>query len=141
MTKIKKYNWYSFEVEEVIKKLKTDLEKGLSQKVIKDLQKRYGENSFKKGKNFGVWGKIFTQFKNPLILILLVAGIATLFLGEYTDSFVIFLALVVNTGIGTFQENKASKAFDELNKSQQKFTVVVREDKKKCNLGFGISSR
>jgi len=60
----------------------------------------------------------------------LVAGVATIFLKEYTDTIVIFLALLINTIIGTFQENKASKAFEELNKSQQKYATVIRGGKK-----------
>ncbi len=130
MSKSKKSDWHFLKPEEIAKKLKTDLKKGLSYEDIIKFQNKYGKNSFEKKGDFGILGKIFVQFKNPLILILFVAGLATLFLGEYTDSFVIFLALIVNTGIGTFQENKASKAFEKLNESQQKFTTVIREGRK-----------
>src|SRR3989338_6657515 len=75
-------------------------------------------------------GKIILQFKNPLIFILLVAVFATFFLGEKTDSLVIFLALFINTLIGTFQENRASKAFEKLSKQQQKHATVIRDGKK-----------
>lgn len=53
---------------------------------------------------------IFNQIKNPLILTLVVAGFITWFLGEYTETFVIFAAVFVNTILGFYQENKAETA-------------------------------
>ncbi len=130
MTKTKIKDWHLLTSKQIAEKLKTDLNEGLPFDKIEQLQKKYGPNSFEKERDFGILGKIFVQFKSPLILILFIAGIVTLLLKEYTDSFVIFLALVVNTGIGTFQENKASKAFEKLNESQQKFATVIRGGRK-----------
>ncbi len=127
---MKKQNWYLLSAEDVAKQLNTDVENGLKNESVSTLRKKYGENSFEKKKNWGILEKILFQFKSPLILILLVAGVATIFLKEYTDTIVIFLALLINTIIGTFQENKASKAFEELNKSQQKYATVIRGGKK-----------
>ena len=126
----KKHNWHSLDVKEVLNKLGTTVENGLNSSDIFKIQEKYGKNVFKKKKDFGIWGKIFLQFKNPLIFILLVAVFATFFLGEKTDSLVIFLALFINTLIGTFQENRASKAFEKLSKQQQKHATVIRDGKK-----------
>ncbi|MBU4480225.1 HAD-IC family P-type ATPase, partial [Patescibacteria group bacterium] len=125
-----KQNWYSLEVAEVSKNLKTDLTQGLNLDEVKQLQEKHGKNSFEKKISFGIFKKILVQFKNPLIFILLIAGGLTILLKEYTDASVIFIALFINTAIGTFQENKASKAFEKLNKSQQKYATVIREGKK-----------
>jgi len=125
-----KQNWYQLDILKITTKLKTNLETGLKSSDISSLQKKYGKNQFDKKRGWGIVGKIFSQFKNPLIFILLVAGFLTLFLKEYTDAIVIFLALGINTLIGTIQENRAGKAFEEINKSQQKFATVIRDGKK-----------
>ncbi|OGD67444.1 hypothetical protein A2442_02975 [Candidatus Campbellbacteria bacterium RIFOXYC2_FULL_35_25] len=127
---IKKIDWYLLNTEEIAEKLKTHLVEGLSNSEVLKLREKHGENSFGKKDGLGIWGKILTQFKSPLVFILLLAGILTLLLNEFADATVIFIALAINTIIGTLQENKASKAFDELNKSQQKYATVVREGKK-----------
>lgn len=127
---IKKQKWHLLSTKEIEKYLNTDLNVGLKSSDIQKIQNKFGKNIFKKKKDFGVLGKIFVQFKSPLILILLIAGVVTFFLKEYTDSIVIFLALFINTAIGTFQENKASNAFDKLSKSQQKNATVIRDGKK-----------
>ncbi|MDD2934949.1 MAG: HAD-IC family P-type ATPase [Candidatus Pacebacteria bacterium] len=126
----KKQKWYSLSIKEIEKYLNTDLNAGLKSSDIQKIQKKFGRNLFDKKRDFGLLGKIFSQFKSPLIFILLIAGIITFFLKEYSDSIVIFLALFINTFIGTFQENKASNAFDKLSKLQQKQATVIRDGKK-----------
>lgn len=53
---------------------------------------------------------VFNQIKSPLILTLIAAGFITWFLGEYTETYVIFAAVFVNTILGFYQENKAETA-------------------------------
>lgn len=125
-----KINYYSLEIKEIIEKLKTNSNEGLKTSQILELQKKHGANSFEKKKDWGILGKIISQFKSPLIFILFFAGVLTVFLQEYTDALVIFLAVFINTVIGTFQENKASQAFEKLSHSQQKYATVIREGKK-----------
>ncbi len=125
-----KQRFYSLTIEEIVNQLKTDRNSGLSSSEVFQLQKKYGKNIFKKNNDWGLLGRIISQFKSPLIFILLIAGFTALFLGEYSDSLVIFIALLINTLIGTFQENKASQAFDKLNESQAKKAVVIRGGKK-----------
>ncbi|MBU1557459.1 hypothetical protein KKC45_00665 [Patescibacteria group bacterium] len=131
-------NWSSSSIDNVCKQLNTDVKKGLSQSLVIDLQKKYGENTFEKQKGLGLFGKIIAQFKSPLIFILLLAGIFTVVVGEYADSLVIFLALLVNTVVGTLQENKASKAFEKLVKSQQKHATIIRNGKKSIVLAKNL---
>lgn len=57
-----------------------------------------------------------SQFKNPLVIVLLAAMIITFFLHELTDSLVIGLAILVNTILGFIQERKAYKTLESLKK-------------------------
>ena len=57
---------------------------------------------------------MLNQFKSPLIFILIIATAVTLFLQDWVDSAVITLAIIVNTALGFYQENRAEEALDKL---------------------------
>ncbi|MBP7700611.1 HAD-IC family P-type ATPase [Candidatus Woesebacteria bacterium] len=71
---------------------------------------------------------ISKQFKNPLVLVLLTATIVTIIVGDFTDAFVIFLAIIVNTLLGFVQERKAFKSLDSLKKVVSHEAWVIRKD-------------
>jgi Ca2+-transporting ATPase len=123
--------WHSLRSETVVEKLSIDTECGLSEDAANGSRELHGSNALTERRQTGLLKRFFRQFKNPLILILLVAGAATLLLGEYTDSIVIFIALLVNVVIGTFQEERASKAFSILAKEQKTEATVIRDGSKR----------
>ncbi len=122
--------WHSLSIEEVIKKLKTDPRKGLSEKEVEARQQKFGKNKLPEEKSLSRFKIFLEQFKSPLVYILLVAGIITLFLKEYTDSIVIFAAVILNTVVGFIQENKASQALKELKKVLSIKALVLRDGRK-----------
>jgi len=122
--------WPSLSKAEIKDTLATDFVRGLSMDVVLDRRSKYGKNTFQRLKKASLFKKVLKQLKNPLVTILLIAGLITLFLGEYVDTIVIFIAVAINILIGTLQEEKASKAFEKLNRSQQKFAAVIRDNKK-----------
>ncbi len=71
--------------------------------------------------------KIFLfQFKSPLVYILVLAGVVTFFLREFTDSFVIFAAVLLNTSLGFYQERKAQKSLAALRSLLAPKAKVIR---------------
>ncbi len=110
--------------------MKSRLE-GLSQKEVQKRLKRFGLNKLPEEKPPSKLRLFLEQIKSPLIYILLIAGIVTLALGEYTDSIVIFGAVLLNTMVGYFQEAKASQALRELKKVLQIKAIVFRDDREK----------
>jgi len=72
-----------------------------------------------------------TQLKSPLVYILLFAGITTSILGDYTDTLVIGIAVVINTILGFFQERRASRALFALKALIYPQAEVVRDGKRK----------
>jgi Ca2+-transporting ATPase len=119
--------WHNLKIEEIIKILRTDIEKGLTEKEVRLSLKEFGENRLPAEKPLSELSIFLEQFKSPLIYILLIAGFITLIFKEFTDSAVIFGAVFLNVIVGYFQENKASKALKELKKFVKHQVEVLRE--------------
>jgi len=119
--------WHNLSIKEVFKILKTDPERGLSEKEVEIRQKEFGKNELPEEKPLSSFKIFLEQFRSPLIYILVIAGFITLFLKEWTDAIVIFGAVILNTIVGFFQENKAVKTLDELKKVIKHKAEVLRE--------------
>lgn len=107
--------WHALSINDCFKKLKSS-PRGLSSQAAKNRQKLYGQNSLPTEKSFSSLFIFFSQLKSPLIYVLLIAGLLSLFLGDTTDAIVIFFAVIINTIFGFWQENKANKAITQLRK-------------------------
>ena len=114
----------------LLRDLKVNPKIGLTLKEVLSRQKIYGVNALKKTERITLLDQIKTQIKSPLVLILLIAGLITLGLGEFIDAIVISIALLINVVIGITQEGRAIRAFDILADSQERYATVVREDRK-----------
>ena len=123
--------WHNLEIEEVVKILKTDIEQGLSEKEVKARQEKFGKNKLPEEKPRSRPHILFDQFKNPIIYILLAAGVATLGLRDYPDTIIIFGVVVLNTAIGFFQEYKTLKVLQALHKIVKIKAWVIRSGNEK----------
>lgn len=117
-------------LDEVRRTLAVSAEVGLTLEEVARRREVYGRNVLEEQKQRGILSKVLAQFKSPLVFVLLLAGLVTLGLKEFVDASVIFVALTINIIIGTFQEERASKAFEKLNASQERHAVVIREGKR-----------
>lgn len=122
-------NWHSFAVDKVLATLGTNRKAGLTHQQVEKLTKRYGPNTIPEEGGFYLFAAVLKQLRSPLSLVLVVAGITTIFLGEYLDATVIFIALVINTAVGALQEGKAARVFEALEHSQEKKATVLRNGK------------
>jgi len=122
--------WHSFSIEKTLQELKSR-PIGLTEKEIKERIKRFGSNKLPEEKPFSRVKLFLKQFQSPLIYILLIAGIITLILNDYTDTMVIFGAVFLNIIVSYFQESKASQALDKLKKVLRIRTIVFRDDQEK----------
>ncbi|MDO8521587.1 MAG: HAD-IC family P-type ATPase [bacterium] len=124
-------SWYRGPLHEVTKELGADLAMGLSANEARLRLERFGFNVLSPGVTRSLLERIAGELKSPLVFILLLAGITTSLLGEYVDSTVIFLALIINIAISLYQEGRADHAFERLRDAQEKFTVIIRGGEKK----------
>jgi magnesium-transporting ATPase (P-type) len=106
--------WYAVAVDDVVKRLATDIGKGLeANEAAKSLQK-YGPNRLPEGKKRGPLVRFLSQFNNILVYVLLGAGFTKLMLNLWVDAAIIFGVVILNALLGFFQEGKAEKALESI---------------------------
>jgi len=120
-------NYHNLSWEKVVRKLDSDDEKGLSEGKAKLRQEEFGKNVLPEEKAFSKLKIFLEQFSSPLIYILVIAGIITLLLEDFSDSAVIFGAIILNTIVGFFQENKATETLRKLKKVVKIKAEVIRD--------------
>ena len=100
---------------------------GLTDDEVKKRRKKYGENRFVEKEKDGLIKIFFDQFKDSLVIILLVAAIISFFSGNKESSFVIVLVLILNSILGASQTVKAQKSLDSLKKMSSPKCKVIRD--------------
>ncbi len=118
--------WHALELKDVFKKFNTT-EIGLTAAEILDRQKKFGLNQLPGHKTPSVFIIFLHQFLSPLIYILIFAGAVSIFLKHWEDAIFIFIVILINSLIGTWQENKAEKSAAAL-QNLLKVKTLVRRD-------------
>lgn len=119
-------SFWALPVSEVIEILKTDGLRGLSENEAEKRIKVFGPNIIEKPRRAPGFFIFLNQFKSPLILILMFAGIVTFFIAHYRDAFFIFAAVIANAALGFYQEYKAERALAELKTYLKQRARVIR---------------
>ena len=109
---------------------------GLGEAEVNDRQQKHGYNELVNIKKDSFLKVFLSQFKDFLVLILLAAGIVSIFLGDYESAIVIFLVTVLNSILGTVQHFKAEKSLEGLKKLSSPVAKVIRD-----NIRLEIPSR
>ena len=127
-------NWYQKNINDVKKELATDIEKGLSSKQVEEKQQNVGFNELKVKKKKSLIVKFLEQFKDFMIIVLIIAaivsGIVGILEGEgITDTIIILIVVIINAIIGVAQENKAEKSLEALQKLSAHASKVIRNGK------------
>lgn len=110
----------------------TDINKGLSSSEVQALQSSFGYNVLTPPKRDPWYIMLLDGFKDPLIIILLVAACVSLIIGilksEYSEPIGIIAAIAIAVGIGFWNTWSASKKFDLLLTSSDDTLVKVRRN-------------
>ncbi len=121
--------WFAKTKEETLEELGVDPSVGLSSAEAKSRLEKYGENKLKGKPKKSLISLFFAQLKDWLIYVLLGAALITLVVGEYVDTIIILLVVILNAIIGVAQEHKAEKAIEALQQMTTP-TALVRRDGK-----------
>lgn len=119
--------WFSKSQEEVLKDLDVNPSAGLTSEEAKARLEKYGENKLKGKPKKSLISLFFAQLKDMLIYVLLGAAVITVVIGEYVDSVIILLVVVLNAIIGVVQEYKAEKAIEALQQMTTPKSLVRRD--------------
>lgn len=127
--------WHALSARDALAELKTDPVKGLSQKQADKQYETEGPNTLAEKKRKSLAGKFLEQFSDFLVIVLLVASgisFATSYVdgsGDYMDSVIILIIVILNAVIGVVQENRAERALDALKKLSAPTASVIRNGK------------
>ena len=106
--------WHAMSQAEVVKRLVTNAEKGLTLSEASARLQKYGPNRLPEGRKRGPLAKFFAHFNNTLMYVLLAAGFTKLMMSLWIDAGIIFSVVVINALLGFIQEGKAEKALDSI---------------------------
>ncbi len=127
--------WYTKNIKEIEKELKTNLKTGLKDIDVKIRLDEFGENIIEEGKKESLFVKFIKQFKDFMIIILIIAAIVSAIVsyleksGDYFDSLIIIAIVLFNGIMGLIQETKAEKAIEALKKMSSPACKVKRNGK------------
>jgi Ca2+-transporting ATPase len=119
-------NWWQTEISEVIR-ITESSDKGLSATAAASKLKQFGLNELLGKKSKPAWKILVNQFKDFMIIVLLAAGVVAGIAGDITDTIIIIVIVILNAIVGFFQENKAERAMEALNKISTPQTQVIRD--------------
>ncbi|MDR3063344.1 MAG: HAD-IC family P-type ATPase, partial [Methanobrevibacter sp.] len=114
-------------IEKILEKYNTS-EAGLEEREVEFRLSKYGENTLNEAKKDHPIKVFLMQFVDILIILLLIAAVAAYFIGDWIDSVVILIVVLINGIIGFIQEYRAEKAMEKL-KSLISTEAVVKRNK------------
>lgn len=120
-------DFYRMEAEAVLHELDANSEQGLTSEQAKQRIEQYGKNVLPRDEGINLLELVLGQFRDVLVIILIVAAVISFVLGEYPDAIIIFIIIVLNAALGIYQEFQAEQALEALS-SMQTPQVRVRRD-------------
>ncbi len=119
--------WHALSREQVLEKLDTGLEKGLSSDQAKERVEKYGLNQLEEGKKTTFLQMVIAQLNSFVVILLIVAAAISALLGETIDAIAIVTIVILNTVLGVVQEGKAQQELAALKKMASPEAQVLRD--------------
>lgn len=121
---------YFSQSKDELLKLFSSNERGLTQEEREKRLQKYGENKLDQGEKEGILSIFLSQFKDFLVIILIIASLISLISGNVESTFVIIIVLIVNALLGTFQHIKAEKSIESLKSLCSARVKILRDGEK-----------
>lgn len=118
--------FHTLSIDESLQRLDTN-PSGLSSSEAAARLERYGKNALQEAAGKSLFQKLLAQFKDVMIIILLIAALISGILGEWTDSIIILFVVILNAVLGVMQESKAEQALEALKQMSSPNAQVIRD--------------
>jgi len=119
--------WYTLSPQAVADEFQTSLDRGLSSQAVQQRLEEYGYNELQEQPRPGFWSMLLDQFNNFVVIILIVASVISLVLGDYLEAGAILTIVILNAILGVVQESKAEQALAALQKMTAPEADVIRD--------------
>ncbi|OMJ28236.1 Calcium-transporting ATPase 3 [Smittium culicis] len=122
-------DYHTLDIKESAQRLETSIENGLTTAEVQIRAAKYGTNELVGDSGVSAFKVLIRQFLNIMVFILIAAGVLSLVVKDYAESSVVFIIIILNAGIGFFQEYRAEKTVDSLRKLTSPDASVLRDSK------------
>jgi len=123
--------WHALEVSAVLAEIGVDPRQGLSTEEAEARLKKYGPNALPEAPPTPFWKRLLEQLKGFVVLILIVATIISMAVGDWIEAGAILAIVVLNAFIGAIQESRAEQALQSLKKMAAPEAQVLRDGVRK----------
>lgn len=117
---------YHFEEIEQVMKSQDTTKDGINSSQFRQRLEQYGYNKLAEGKKKSLARRFLEQMSDPMVIVLIAAGVISGAVGEVVDAIIILLVVVLNSILGVVQEGKAEKAIEALQQMSAPFSRVRR---------------
>ncbi|MGN0106475.1 MAG: calcium-translocating P-type ATPase, PMCA-type [Hominilimicola sp.] len=131
-------NPYQMKKEAVMEALGTS-ENGLTQRQAEENQKKFGRNELAEGRKKNPFVLFLEQYKDFLVIILIIAAIISGILGDAESAAVIFVVITINAILGTVQHLKAEQSLNSLKEMSAPTAKVIRDGEIKVVAGADVT--
>ncbi|HUG23735.1 cation-transporting P-type ATPase [Piscinibacter sp.] len=119
-------SWHALSVEQVFGELRSSGD-GLTSAQAQARLRTHGANRIERGPRRGALKILLRQLADPLVYVLIAAGLIAVLMGKITDGLVVLAVVVINTMVGFVQEMRASKAIEALSRMVPEQATVARD--------------
>lgn len=120
-------SWHAVDPDEVLKRLATYAESGLTSSEAEKRLTQYGPNELEEAPPTSFWQMLGEQFNNFVVILLIVAAVISALLGDYIESAAIFAIVILNATLGVVQERSAAQELAALRKLASPDAQVIRD--------------
>ncbi len=119
--------WHALEASDVVQALGTDPKRGLDSQQAANRLSTFGMNVLEEAPRPSVWQRIWDQFNNFIVIVLIVAALVSALLGDFIEAIAIMAIVLLNAALGVIQEQRAEEALAALRKLAAPEAHVIRD--------------
>lgn len=118
---------YRYAGEEIVRKLETDAENGLTRQEAERRLAEFGSNTIKSGKKVSAWKILFSNLNNIIVYLLIAASALAFIMGDTVEGIAVIVAILIAVLSGFLSEFKAQKSVEALQNMVKTVTKVIRD--------------